>query len=119
MFIEIDENGQCTGAWSETQQDWATFEIDELPEEDLSCYYVKNGKLKFEKEKKEKLKKVDDDEKLKQSLIQYLKDTDWYAIRFIETGKEIPSDIAKQRQTARDKLSVLEEEKDLGQLGQL
>lgn len=113
MFIEIDENGNCTGAWSETQQDWATFEIDELPEDDLSCYYVKNGKLVFEKEKKEKLKNADDNEKLKQSLIQYLKDTDWYAIRYMETGKAIPSDIAKQRQTIRDKLSALEDEKVL------
>jgi hypothetical protein len=108
MFIEIDENGNCTGAWSEIQQDWATFEIDELPEEDLSFYVVKNGKLHYQKEKKEKLKKVDDDEKIKQNLIQYLKDTDWYAIRYIETAKAIPEDIAQERQKARDKLSALE-----------
>lgn len=117
MFIEIDENGYATGAWSETYQDWATFEVADIPE-DLACYIVKNGKLKFEKEKKEKLKKVGDDEKLKQSLIQYLKDTDWYAIRYMETGKAIPEDIAQARQKARDKLSALEDEKDsLGQIG--
>ena len=119
MFIEIDENGQCTGAWSETQQDWASFEVDEIPE-DLDCYLVKNGKLYYQKDKKEKLKKIDVDDKLKQSLIQYLKNTDWYAIRFIETGKAIPDDIAKERQTARDKLSALEEEKeDIGTVGKL
>lgn len=119
MFIEIDGNGYATGAWSETHQDWATFEVDEIPE-DLNCYLVKNGKLVYQKEKKEKLKKFNVDDKLKQSLIQYLKDTDWYAIRFMETGKAMPDDIAKERQTARDKLSALEEEKeDIGTVGKL
>lgn len=119
MFIEIDEDGRCTGAWSETEQDWATFEVDEIPE-DLNCYIVKNGKLVYQKEKKEKLKNFDVDDKLKQNLIQYLKDTDWYAIRFMETDKAIPDDIAKERQTARDKLSALKAEKeDIGTVGKL
>lgn len=118
MFIEIDENGNCTGAWSETEQSWANFFVSEVPE-DLNCYIVKNGVLVYQEDIKKKLKCADDNEKLKQNLIQYLKDTDWYAIRFIETGKEIPSDIAKQRQTARDKLSALEEEKDIGAIGKL
>jgi hypothetical protein len=118
MFIEIDEKGYATGAWSETQQDWATFEVDELPE-DLNCYQVKNDKLVYNKLKKAELKSADDNEKLKQNLIQYLKDTDWMVIRYMETGKEIPDDISKQRQTARDKLSALEQEKDIGAIGKL
>ena len=33
---------------------------------------------------------------------QYLIDTDWYVIRKIETGKEIPEDILQKRSSARD-----------------
>lgn len=109
MFIEIDENGYATGAWSETQQDWANFEVDEIPE-DLNCYIVKNDKLVYQKEKKAKLKSADDNEKMKQSLINYLKETDWMVIRYMETNKAIPEDVAQKRQTTRDKLSALEQE---------
>lgn len=33
--------------------------------------------------------------------ISYLKSTDWYAIRFMETGKPIPDDIKTNRDEAR------------------
>lgn len=119
MFIEIDENGKCTGAWSDTRQDWATFEVAEIPE-NLNCYTVKDGTLVFNKLKKSELKTMDDNTKLKENLIKYLKDTDWYAIRYMETGKAIPEDIAQERETARAKLSALEETKeDVGTVGKL
>lgn len=35
------------------------------------------------------------------SAIQYLKDTDWYATRYAETGKAIPDDILIKRAQAR------------------
>ena len=35
------------------------------------------------------------------SAIQYLKDTDWYAARYAETGKAIPDDILIKRAQAR------------------
>lgn len=38
---------------------------------------------------------------------EYLKSTDWYAIRFADTGEEIPADIKKARQEARDEISKL------------
>ena len=38
---------------------------------------------------------------------EYLKSTDWYAIRFADTGEEIPEDIKKARQDARDEISRL------------
>lgn len=38
---------------------------------------------------------------LKRAAKQYLKDTDWYAIRYAETGKAIPEDIAAKRTQAR------------------
>ena len=40
----------------------------------------------------------------------FLQSTDWYAIRFADTGEEIPVDIKKQRQDARDEISRLKEE---------
>lgn len=40
-------------------------------------------------------------------LEEYLKSTDWYAIRFADTGEEIPADIKKARQEARDEISKL------------
>ena len=39
-------------------------------------------------------------------LEQYLKDTDWYAIRFADEGKKIPSDIKQKRMEAREEISV-------------
>lgn len=49
---------------------------------------------------------VIDDERIVE-LEKYLNDTDWYSIRYAETGKEIPADIAKVRQEARDEISKL------------
>ncbi len=43
-------------------------------------------------------------------LENYLSDTDWYAIRFADTGEEMPVDIKKKRQDARDEISKLREE---------
>lgn len=40
-------------------------------------------------------------------LEESLKSTDWYAIRFADTGEEIPTDIKKARQEARDEISRL------------
>ena len=40
-------------------------------------------------------------------LEESLKSTDWYAIRFADTGEEIPADIKKARQEARDEISRL------------
>lgn len=37
----------------------------------------------------------------------YLKNTDWYAIRYAETGTEIPDGITKKRQEMRNKISEL------------
>jgi uncharacterized membrane protein YcaP (DUF421 family) len=42
---------------------------------------------------------------LKNEAIKYLKDTDWYAIRFAEQSIQIPDDIIQKRQAARALLS--------------
>ena len=40
-------------------------------------------------------------------LQQYLDDTDWYAVRFAETGIEIPEEVKQKRQEAREEISNL------------
>ncbi len=40
-------------------------------------------------------------------LEQYLKSTDWYAIRFADTGEEYPAEIKTARQEAREEISQL------------
>lgn len=42
-------------------------------------------------------------------LESYLTSTDWYVIRFADTGEEIPADIKTKRQEARDEISRLRE----------
>ena len=43
-------------------------------------------------------------------LEQFLTETDWYAIRYADTGEEIPAEIKKNRQDAREEISRLREE---------
>lgn len=40
-------------------------------------------------------------------LERYLSQTDWYAIRFADTGEPIPEEIKHKRQEARDEISSL------------
>lgn len=40
----------------------------------------------------------------------YLNSTDWYAVRYAETGVEIPDDIKTARQAAREEISTLREQ---------
>lgn len=42
-----------------------------------------------------------------EELKNYLSDTDWYAIRFADTGEEIPVEIKKKRQEAREEIKRL------------
>lgn len=42
-----------------------------------------------------------------EELQKYLQDTDWYAIRFSETGKKVPKDISEKRENARNRISEL------------
>lgn len=41
------------------------------------------------------------------TLEYFLYTTDWYAIRFADTGEPVPSEIKQQRQDARDEISNL------------
>jgi hypothetical protein len=42
-----------------------------------------------------------------QKLQTYLDDTDWYVVRFSETGKIIPEEIRTERENARVRISEL------------
>lgn len=51
-----------------------------------------------------------EEEKLKReldTLTSYLSSTDWYAIRFAETGEEIPVEVSEKRQWARNRISEI------------
>lgn len=43
-------------------------------------------------------------------LQEYLRSTDWYAIRFADSGVEIPSSVKQARQKARDEIDTLRAE---------
>lgn len=43
-------------------------------------------------------------ERKKQEAISYLKSTDWYVIRKVETGEEIPDEVKTKRAEAREAL---------------
>jgi len=45
-----------------------------------------------------------------EELESYLTYTDWYAIRYADTGEEIPAEIKTKRQEAREEISRLREE---------
>lgn len=45
-------------------------------------------------------------------LQNYLKTTDWYTVRFAETGAEIPEDVKAARQSAREEISRLRGDDD-------
>lgn len=47
-------------------------------------------------------------------LQKYLDETDWYAVRFAETGVEIPAEIKAERQAAREEISRLRSGGDNG-----
>ena len=45
-----------------------------------------------------------------QELEEYLFETDWYAVRFVETGVAIPDEVRDKRNSARIEISKLREE---------
>lgn len=46
-------------------------------------------------------------------LESYLSYSDWYTVRYAETGVEIPAEIRQQRQSAREEISRLREELEI------
>jgi len=51
---------------------------------------------------------------LMQQELSYLRETDWYSIRSLESGKNIPFDVISKRSTARDVISNIRVKYNLG-----
>jgi len=50
-----------------------------------------------------KIDKIEDaEDAIRDFKTQYLRDTDWYVVRFAETGEAIPEDIKLKRQEGRE-----------------
>ena len=78
---------------------WINYEIKETEKELQVWGYTQEEQEKFEEEQRKK-QRIDE-------LETYLSDTDWYAIRFADTGEEYPAEIKAKRQEARDEISRL------------
>lgn len=61
----------------------------------------------------EKPQSVIDAERIDE-LQKYLDETDWYAVRFAETGVAVPEDVKAERQAAREEISRLRSGVDNG-----
>jgi len=53
---------------------------------------------------------------LMQQELSYLRETDWYSIRSLESGKNIPFDVISKRSTARDVISNIRVKYNLGEV---
>lgn len=80
IIKEVDEKGKPLKADKDGKP--VIFEDYEPPKE-----MIDNGRLK--------------------ELENYLKETDWYVIRYADTGVPIPADIKAKRQEAREEISAL------------
>lgn len=104
MFKAIKDNKII--AFNETG-DFPCLNFDEIVEDtehQMSDYVMVENEFvldtdakAIEKQNQEKIAELEES----------LKSTDWYAIRFADTGEEIPDDIKKARQEARDEISRL------------
>lgn len=65
-------------------------------------YVLKTSDEAVEQEKSERIAELQN----------RLNATDWYAVRFAETGVEVPAEIKAERQAAREEISRLREESD-------
>lgn len=75
-----------------------------LPEYEVELDY--KGEFYLKGYAPAKPQEVIDSERIAE-LEKYLYETNWYAIRYVETGKEIPAEIKTARQAARDEISRL------------
>lgn len=75
--------------------------IDKIEETDKQ-YFIHNGEFVTEIP-----------EPIEEELQQYLNETDWYAVRYAETGIEIPEEVKQKRQETRDKISALRNDENM------
>lgn len=70
-------------------------------ENDAIKKYIEDGVEIEEAHTEAELQAKEISEKLAEAT-KYLSDTDWYVVRYTETGKEIPEDVRIKRQECRD-----------------
>lgn len=93
------------GGWSETDKKChPDLIVEEDVEHTIDDYIEVDGEYVLTTDTKVKEKKAK--ERIEE-LEQYLKDTDWYAIRKADNDEEMPEDIKTARQDARDEISRL------------
>lgn len=98
-----DQNLEAAQKWA--KEHGTTFEED-MDKRDLpKRYFVIGSEPQVETPKEPTV------EDLRNTRIEelqgYLAATDWYTIRFVETGVEIPDEIKAERQSAREEISRL------------
>ena len=79
--------------------------VDELLTESfISPYFNQNTTEFYEGATAEQVTELENQKniELKKQAHQQLSETDWYVTRFIETGKQIPTEILEQRQLIRN-----------------
>lgn len=81
---------------------------------DAACYIKEiepDGEIRrFQIVENEKESEEDVKKRRIVELESYLSSTDWYAVRYAETGVAIPDEIKVKRQSAREEISSLREE---------
>lgn len=78
---------------------WGNYEIKETDTELQVWGRTQEEQEQFEEEQRKEQRIAE--------LEKYLSDTDWYAIRFADTGEEYPTEIKTARQEARNEISQL------------
>ena len=73
--------------------------LDKIEETDKS-YFLYRGEYVTEIPEKPIEEQIEE-------LQQYLDDTDWYVVRFAETGVEVPVEVKEERQRTREKIDAL------------
>lgn len=105
MYYAEIKDRYLTGNYSkDVKQPYEEYiELDVLPEKRLDYYKVVGSELVFD----ENVQLYYDCENEIEELENFLKETDWYAIRFADEGTEIPNEIKQKRKEARNRISEL------------
>lgn len=100
-IIENEETKQCSvGVGTNTTY----YQSIGMTEQDVEQSY--DGSWYIKGHAPEKPQSLINQERINE-LQAYLKSTDWYAVRYAETGVAIPEDVASQRASAREEISTL------------
>lgn len=107
VYIQTDDTGRIV-SWGDRRSLDSEAEV-EVPDDDLFLndlphkYELKNGKVVKSPNLEKKLADSNELSELK----QYLIDTDFYYIRKLENGKDIPADVQAKREKIRKRFTDL------------